>query len=201
MATNPPIEFVSGQRGMGKTTYIRTRILNVEPRFLVYDHMAEFYTQGDGMVVYSAKDAISYIKQHPDGLMRLYFVPANPSEEEFRIVCRIPFAYPGLTVVVDELDNFATAAWPPEEFRKLIHFGRHAECGFVGASRRPADVSRAFTSQAQRFVIFRQTEPRDLVYLRSILGDRVLKVKELPPLHYLAFEGDRVLAGTVNPAQ
>lgn len=189
-----------GQRGSGKTTYIRTRVLAVEPRLLVYDHMAEFYDRvGGAHVVYDLPGALAYMKQHRTGISRLFVVPTKPTIEEFRLLCRIPFAYPGTVLVCDEIDQFAQSTWPPEEFRRLVHFGRHVDCGFVGASRRPADVSRAFTSQARRFVCFRQTEPKDLTFWRSIVGGEADKLKDLPPLTYLAFEGGRTMRGTVNP--
>jgi hypothetical protein len=184
---------------MGKSTYVRTHVLDREPRFLCYDHMGEFFGSGNGTVVYSVADTIDFFSSHRSGVARCYLVSAHPSMEEFRLVCKVPFAFPGMTIILDELDQFAGPMFPPEEFTRLVHFGRHADAAVVGVARRPADLARAFTSQAQRFVVFRQTEPKDITYLRSILGPQVEKVKELPALEYLAFEGGHVFRGRVKP--
>jgi hypothetical protein len=194
------LEFVSGQRGTGKTTYIRERILAREPRLFIYDHMAEFNEPGFA-TFYKLDQAIDFMDQNRSGLCRLTYKSLEPSPEEFATICRVPFCIPDLVIVVDELDTFAGAVTPrpPDEFRQLVHFGRHVGCGIVGASRRPADVSRAFTSQAKRYVCFRQTEPSDLRFLRSVLGPEADRIKDLPPLHYLAFEDGRRFAGIVDP--
>lgn len=195
------VEFVCGQRGTGKTLYIRSHILAREPRFLVYDHMAEFAKSLECQRVYSVEECLDYLSRNCRGFCRCVLVPLKPSAEEFRLVCRIPFAYQDLLFVCDEIDQWAGAVrpWPPEEFRRLIHFGRHARCGFVGAARRPADVSRAFTSQARRYTLFRQTEPSDLRFLRSVLGPRAEEAKDLPFLHYLAWEDGKWKKGMVCP--
>jgi hypothetical protein len=194
-------EFVCGQRGCGKTTYIKRRILSVETRVLIYDHMAEFRGFQGYDTVDTLEACIDYVRDHPRGLCRVVYSTLKASPEEFALTCKIPFTPSGrgIVFVCDELDQFAGPNWPPDEFRNLVHFGRHAGSSFVGASRRPANVSRDFTSQAKRYVCFRITEPVDLRFLRSVVGDKVLECKDLPPLHYFAFEEGKILRGVVSP--
>lgn len=184
-------EFISGQRGMGKTSYVKEEILPIESRCLVYDHMAEF-TNIRGYSYFNDWDKLcDFIKRNANGLCRAVYIPVEASPEEFDLVCRLPFATKGLTLVTDEIDQYATATSIPIEFKRLIHFGRHYGSRFIGCSRRPADVARAFTSQAYRFVCFRQSEPRDIAYLKSFCGDRAEEIQNLEPLHYLLFEQNK----------
>lgn len=194
--------FVCGVTGSGKTTWIR-RELETIPRLLVYDHMAEFPALTACTYVHTVTDALAFLKRHKTGFARCALVPAANAATLFPLVCRIPFAVPGLTVVFDELDTFAGAVRPPTplEFQRLTHFGRHFGCSVIGASRRPADVSRAFTSQCRRIVCFRVTEPADLKFLRATVGDAALRLPDLPDLAYLRFEGHELVEeGTVDPA-
>lgn len=188
-------EFVCGQRGQGKTTYIKRKILYMEPRILIYDHMAEFRGLKGLETVNTVEECILYLKGHQTGFCRVVLSTTTANPEEFDLVCKIPFAFKDIVFVCDEIDTFAGAIWPPENFKKLIHFGRHAGCSFVGIARRPANVARDFTSQAKRYTCFRQTEPADLKFLRSVVGPRAEDLRNLPPYHYLAFEDGKILKG------
>ena len=192
---------MSGQRGTGKTTFIRQHILARATRFLVFDHMAEFSELEGAEVVWTLEDAIRFLRKNRVGLARCVVVPGDRDRARFDLFCRAPFAIPDLTLVCDELDAYAGAVRPPPppDFTRMIHFGRHFGCSFVGASRRPADVSRAFTSQATRIVCFRQTEPNDIRYLRSILGDQVEELKTLEPLSYMSWHDGQLERGQVTP--
>jgi hypothetical protein len=191
-------EFVCGQTGMGKTSYIKREILPNETRCLVYDHMAE-YTSIPGYSYFSDWDKlVSYLERNQKGFCRAIYIPLEASEDEFALVCRVPFATQGLTIVTDELDQYATPISFPVEFKRIIHFGRHFGTRFVGGARRASDVARAFTSQCYKIVAFRQSEPRDIVYLRSIVGDDAQRLPDLEPLHYLSFEQGNITEGEIN---
>jgi hypothetical protein len=197
-----PIYLVTGRRGTGKTTWIRRRILERAPRLFVFDHMAQLGDTPGAHVTHQLDQAILHLaKAPPGGLARVVYQPLT-SDPQFPRVCRVPFAVPDLVLVIDELDTFAGSVQPPapEEFRRLVHFSRHVRCSIVGASRRPKDVSRLFTSQAE-LVCFQQSEPADLTWLRSMLGQAADEIPRLPELHFRRFDvaGRLVESGIVSP--
>jgi DNA helicase HerA-like ATPase len=55
----------------------------------------------------------------------------------------------------------------------LIRYGRHQDVELIGISRRPAEVNRDLTANANEIYIFRTHEPRDIAYFREILGSDV----------------------------
>lgn len=196
------IEFICGQRGTGKTKYLVTRVLTQEPRLLVYDHMAELVGRAPMTVTHTLEDTIEAVHRSPRGFCRVCYVPAaGASPEEFGVVSAIPFSVRDLVLVVDEVDQLAGTQQnlPPQEFKRLIHFGRHFGASIVACARRAADVTRALTSQARRVVVFAQSEPADIKYLSSLCGKRAKEAVELPDLSYLAFEGRIVTRGKVDP--
>lgn len=194
------VTFVCGQRGTGKTTWIKRQVLELEARLFVFDHMAEFTEVAGADYQHELQDSILFLRRNANGFARSVLVPLEAGPEVFAVACRVPFAIRDLTMVVDEIDTYAGAVRPPSpvEFTRLVNFGRHFGCSLVCASRRPADVSRALTSQARRIVAFRQTEPKDVAYLRSLVGDGASAIPDLPDLHYLAFEGGSVTRGVVE---
>jgi hypothetical protein len=190
--------FVCGQTGMGKTSYIKQQILPGENRCLVYDHMAEYSSIPGYSYFFDWDKLCDYYARNQRGFARAIFRPVEASLEQFSLVCRLPFATQGLTIVTDELDQYATPISFPNEFKRVIHFGRHFGTRFIGGARRASDVARAFTSQCYKLVCFRQSEPRDIVYLRSIVGDDAERLPDLEPLHYLAFEAGNVTEGFIS---
>jgi len=174
------------------------------PRLFVFDHVAEFGNTPGATVFYRLDQVILALSPVRGGLGRFVYVPTGQvTPALFALACRVPFAVRDLCMVVDEIDSLAGSVVPPppEEFRRLIHFGRHIGCSFIAASRRPADVPRLLSSQATRFICFSQTEPSDLRWLRSVVGPRADELPALPDLHYLEFDMQtrQVTAGRVTP--
>ena len=180
--------FVAGQTGMGKTLWLRAHLATL-PRFIVYDHMAELGDAAGARVVFKLRDALDHVQANGTGFLRLVYQEI-PSPRTFDFFCRLALLAGDLVLIVDELDQFAGSVrpLPSTPFLNVIHRGRHRGIGVVGASRRAAEVSRTFTSQCRRFVVFRTTEPNDLGYLRSIVGPPVMGARSLEPLTYLDFD-------------
>jgi len=180
--------FIAGQTGMGKTLWLRAHLASI-PRFIVYDHMAELGGIAGARTVYTLAEALAYVQANRSGMLRLVYQEI-PTPASFDFICRLALLAGDLYVVVDELDQFAGSLRPAPSaaFLNTIHRGRHRGVAVIGASRRAAEVARTFTSQCRRFIIFRTTEPNDLKYLRSIVGDPVLAARTLDPLTYLDFD-------------
>ncbi|NVM23722.1 MAG: hypothetical protein HWN68_18330 [Desulfobacterales bacterium] len=158
------IIFVSGQRGSGKTTWIKSHLRDLN-RYLLYDTLGEYEAPTRFLDIESL---LEYCKAKREGFFEVVFDP--PNDEDFPVFCRIALAVRRIYVVIEEMDLFSKPSETPIELQRLIKYGRHYEINIIGVSRRPAEVSRLFTSQATRFILFKQIEPRDIAYFRSIIG-------------------------------
>lgn len=96
----------------------------------------------------------------------------------------------GLLVLLEEADLIARPGQEPPVFQDLVARGRHAGIELVAVSRRPAEVSRLITSQAEYFYVFRTQEPRDVVYLRGYIGEAAAgAAQQLSAFRYVAWRG------------
>ena len=74
-------------------------------------------------------------------------------------------------LVVDDCETFFRNAGADALADTLAARGRHIGVSIITTSRRPAEVSRLLTSQANAIVCFNTTERRDVEYLGWLIGD------------------------------
>jgi len=174
--------FVSGQRGSGKSYWVQNFISKLS-RFLIYDTLGEY----EGAPRFEEiEDLLDYCERSGGGFLEAIYDPLNPQDDlNFSLFCRIARALGNIYVIIEEFDLFATPFSIPLELQALIKYGRHRGVNVLGVSRRPAEVSRLFTSQATRFILFRQIEPRDVQYFRSIVGTSADMLPTLEPYYFL----------------
>jgi hypothetical protein len=64
--------------------------------------------------------------------------------------------------------------WSPDStFIDIVNFGRNRGISMICVAKRPAQVTRDLTSQADVIISFRQDEPRDIQYLKDFCGPGV----------------------------
>lgn len=176
------IIFVSGQRGGGKSYWVK-KLARSLPRCVILDPLGEYkadqyFTDIHEFVNFLQRDLLK---------PRLYTVSFNPVDigEDLDYFCRAILARGDIYLILEELDQLSTPYATPPELAKLIKYGRHYGIQIVGVSRRPAEVSRLFTSQATRFICFGQVEPNDIKYWRSIIGSAADQLPSMPDYCYL----------------
>ena len=160
------IIFVSGQRGSGKTYWVKDHLKGLT-RYLLYDTMGEYES---GPHFEEIEELIDFLVPYENGggFFEVVFDPIEHSD--FETFCEVALALGNVYVVIEEIDQFATPYQTPIALQKMIKYGRHRGVNVLGVSRRPSEVSRLFTSQTTRFIIFRMFEPRDITYYKSIIG-------------------------------
>lgn len=185
--------FISGQRGSGKSYWTKQFIRSL-PRAVIYDPLGEYradhyFTESDELVEFLENDG-----------GRFYTISFNPVDDDVEYLCRAALARGDLHVVFEEIDTLSTPYSTPYHLSRLIKYGRHYGIQLAGVSRRPAEVSRLFTSQASRFVIFPQVEPNDIKYWRSVIGAAADGLPSMPAYHYLDVDfNENPLNTAVNP--
>ncbi len=211
MSTQPPVRFLCGIRGYGKSTMAR-HLVTGAPRLLAYDPFGEH----DALALDFA-DLVDFLDYAPSLAGFRVSLREAGHEADF---CGLALAVArelqreqppgGLTVLLEEADLIARPGQEPPVFQDLIARGRHDGIELVAVSRRPAEVSRLITSQAEFFYVFRTQEPRDVTYLRGYIGEAAAgAVQQLPKFRYVAWSGGtwaecdspgpgRVRAGTAS---
>jgi hypothetical protein len=178
------IAVIFGKRGSGKTVKARNLVAGRD-RVLFYDTLCHDYH--DGVVCDSLGELRAFWLKVYRGSFRIIYRPVDP-EGDFAAVCKLVYAAGDMAFVVEEVDIFFRGGVTCPEFRHIIQRGRHEGIELVGVTQRPRGFGRLFTSQAERFYVFRATEPVDLDYFRDRLGEKVAAVlPELEQYHYVRY--------------
>jgi hypothetical protein len=187
------VSVVTGQRGCGKSTYIRKKIQGFS-RVLIYDLLGEFEP-----TVFDLNSFFAEVKKkNREQFFYISYFNPKSNEEDFYFVCKTINKMHNVIFVLDELDYFCSATYCPPNFAEIIKRGRHQELGVLAATRRPHEIPRLVTSQVTEFVTFRHVEPRDLAYLKDICGFDEDQVKALPNYHYLEWKEGTITEGVTE---
>ena len=156
------------------------------PRCLIYDSLGEYQVDRR---IYDLPELCDFFidDERSPKFFRIAY-DTHLVQEHFPDFCRLVLARGNIHLIIEELDLFSSPYNTDPEFLKLLKYGRHYGVQIIGVSRRPAEVSRAFTSAATRYIIFTQHEPRDLQYFRSIIGKTADQINTLPKYHHLSVD-------------
>jgi hypothetical protein len=158
---------VVGRKGSGKSTRVHD-LLRYCPRFVVFDVMGEHAAQ-DGNQLESLASLARFLKwSREEQMFAATYVPSGELDEEIEEVSRLVYARGHLCFVCEEIPLYAQAGYMPPLLGKLVRTGRHQQIDIVWTAQRAAEVPRTVTSLTDLWVLFSQTEPRDL----SALADR-----------------------------
>jgi hypothetical protein len=173
---------ITGQRGQGKTTYIKDQI-SLFDRVIIFDLLGEF-TYFD--TAYDLREFFEILSEVKDeNFFVLNFYNPKNSEEDFHVVCEAVNRLKDVTLVVDEIDYFCSTHSIPKQFDEIVKRGRHQALQLIVATRRPHEIPPIIRSQVSQLITFRHIEPRDLEYLRSIIEIPEEEISKLPEFHYV----------------
>lgn len=184
---------ITGQRGTGKTTYIKNCLRGMD-RIIIFDLLGEF--DPNVFTMRRFFEQLSQDRKNPFFVLS-YFNPRN-SEDDFELICKAVNRMSNIILVIDELDYFCSPTSCPDVFAEIIKRGRHQEIGVICATRRPHEIPRLVTSQVTELVTFRHVEPRDLAYLKDIGNFEPEEVQKLPDFSYLKWNQGEVERGEVS---
>jgi hypothetical protein len=159
---------VFGHRGSGKTTWLIKNIDNYQPFVLVdplYD--PKFKT----LNLYAIKSPDEALQLFQRGQPRRVYI--SPNLETFDFFCGLILAKGDMTLIVDEVDNYATSYFISSYFKKILKIGRHRNVSLITVSRRPKEMNPLIRSQAKRFIVF-PLGGEDLKALESYLSKTII---------------------------
>lgn len=157
---------IFGRKGSGKTNLARSVLLE-QRRVLVVDSIGEY----EGCQIYNPEDLADYLNARGEGPFRVSYrdkgLDGREMDVKFRMIqdvrrCWIGFEEAGKWI--GPSSGFPEARWFP-------NYGRHNAISMLFVARRPTEISRDVTANADAVICFQFHEPRDLQYIREIGGD------------------------------
>jgi len=159
---------VIGRKGSGKSTYVRG-LVRYCPRFAVFDVMGEHASPDAKNRFEKPAQLEQFLKwSRQQATFACAYMPTGDLEEEIEEVSLLVYARGNLCFVCEEVPLYTQAGYMPPLFGKLIRTGRHREIDICWTAQRAAEVPKTLTALTDVWVLFSQTEPRDL----SALADR-----------------------------
>lgn len=186
------ITVILGKRGSGKSTLARDLLRAAPERVIIVDTLGE---HGKGRtIVRSVAELFAAIKRRAFNVA----VQFENAEEGFTWACRVAYAAGGLTLFIDEIDFYIKANYAPEPFSMLVRYGRHKSVEMICIARRPPDLWRNLTANADGIYCFRTIEPRDLKYLGEFIPGAAVSLPALKPFHYVCYYNGEIAGGKVE---
>ena len=181
------IILIFGKRGSGKTTLMK-KLIEDQTRLIIYDPMWE-YSDATLKIFQNQMDLIKFLKKRGDTLFRIVYQPQQPTQE-FNFVCQLVYCLYDVIFACEEIDLGTSHNYTPPPLERIICQGRHKGISLYATTRRPPEVPKLLTSQANKLYVFKMHEPKDLAYFKEIMGDQAEKIKELKPYQYLFYDVD-----------
>jgi hypothetical protein len=159
---------IVGRKGSGKSSRLR-ELLRYCPRFVGFDPMGEHAPQDGKNRFESPAQLARFLKwsREKETFAGVY-VPSGELDEEIEEVSRLIYARGHLCFACEEVPLYTQAGYMPPLLGKLVRTGRHQQIDLVSTAQRAAEVPRMLTALTDVWILFSQTEPRDL----SALADR-----------------------------
>lgn len=187
---------ITGQRGQGKTTFIKNQI-GVYNRVVLFDLLGEFTYYDTAFNLRDFFEMLSASKE--ENFFNLNYFNPKTSEEDFQVVCEAINRLHDIMFVVDEIDYFCSTHSIPKQFDEIVKRGRHQGLNLIVATRRPHEIPVIIRSQVTSLITFKHIEPRDLEYLGSIIDLPVDEISKLKKFYYIKWTVDEgVLQGKVE---
>lgn len=183
MRDDAPVVFICGKRGHGKSTRLRARIWNA-PRVVAWDpHCNRRRPRGQLELehrFFDAEEAAAWIRANPaPHVLRVALHSWDP--DDFGILAEALLDSGGDAILaVDEAQTLNDSEWWEWMLANGRHFGIEIDC----SARRPAEVVRLATSQAEIVEAFRTDEEADLRALRGRFGSRTNGLARLPKFEF-----------------
>jgi len=170
MTDEKKVILVIGKRGCGKS-YLVKKMIAAERRLFVWDLMSE-YNLGVTFGPENMREFTWFWQKFYKRDFRIVYRPIRPQAEIVQIADLV-YELGGLTFVVEEIDAICTSYSMPEEFSSIIQRGRHKDIRLIGVTPAPFGIHRDLTRQAKEIYVFNTNEPKDITYLKDLLGSEI----------------------------
>lgn len=173
---HPYSDFASiiGVKKGGKTTYTR-ELAKYLPKKLIIDPTYQLGSLG-------------YCVHYPERLGAAFnqwrsvvYQPKTENKEAWEKVFKTCLRFANYTLVVDEIDQFASSKrYISNDVKIIVVRGRAQGIGLIVNTRRPSDIHKDIRANSDHVVVFRTVEAMDLKYVSQWIGINEIEIKQLP---------------------
>lgn len=184
---------VMGQSGTGKGLWVKRQLKLLKPdRILILDPQDEY---GDFASPFTnAADLAKMVVSAGDtGPFRVRYVfPKSSNADHFKRVfdlsCQLAYLARNCVFLPEELSNFTTPTVAPPLWKRMCNSGRHEGVHVIGVSQYPAQIDKAFLSNATLIHVgfLGEESHRKAVAARMDIQQEV--IRDLPDLTFLEWE-------------
>ena len=185
---------VFGRKGSGKSYRIHRLIEQIPTsrRVMIWDPVSEYAGRAAEDPILHAQlfgDVHQMLQEAAKGGLAQRVVMQAP-RGQFDVFCTFCYRAGNMAVVVDEVNLFCKPGQCPAPLLELLRIGRHASVDLIFAARRPAEVARDLTAQADRIEAYKTIEPNDLKWFSDVCGKSFAdSLPNLPEFQSSTFTG------------
>lgn len=202
MSLQNVIAGISGQKGHGKSTYLRELVAE-EKSLVVIDTLGEHREWCPECPGRSIAEQVEMLAEPPDAFRWSFMLAPDKAEEHLDWLAKAAYRAGDMTFVLEETDYFSSANSDAEGVDLLTRYGRHRGINLIWVTRNMAHISRQLTSQTDAFVLFRQSEPIYIDTLaKRVSPEAAAEVSQLPKYEYLIVPKSveaPIIRGRTNP--
>src|SRR2546425_2137490 len=170
-----------GRKGSGKST-IAKRILQRSGRLFIFDTMGEHrWAPNVCRDLGEAQELLAWAEMQETFAGR--YLPEGDIQEDFTFLAEMVYGQGHVLFAVEEIPLLCSASYLPPELGQLVRLGRHRSLSFLWTAQRAAEVSRTLTAMTDVFILFSNTEPRDLDAIADRCGIAIAEKVSRLPLH------------------
>lgn len=181
---------IFGMRGAGKSTLCR-KIQNFYPNIFIFDTLGE-YSESDGHIFY---DYISFSEfviktQNQTGIRAIiqFDIEESNQTEIFDEFIRLLYYRGECTVVIEEVQNFASVYKIPPFLKQASLTGRHRGVNFITTTQRIAEIHKSLLSQCHHLFSGYTDSPNDKRTLKEY-GFNISEIEYLDQFIFLWKQG------------
>lgn len=191
-----PLITVFGVRGSGKTTLIAGQIPDMKKPVVIIDVLGNEKFDFEGAVhVSETSQAIEEIAKSFEDPDHSQIIVLRTSDYNAAVdwISSALWTSKGGTLVIDEGDAFDIPEAPC--FDEIIRYGRNRGVSIIVGCRRPAEISKNITANANKIYCFITHEPNDLKYFTPVFGEKADELLSLPQFHGIFIDYDKGMIG------
>jgi len=185
---------IFGMRGAGKSTLCR-KIQNFYPNIFIFDTLGE-YTENDGIIFYDYVSFSDYVikSQNINGIRAIvqFDIEDSNNQEIFDEYIKLLYYRGECTIVIEEVQNFASVYKIPPFLKQASLTGRHRGINFITTTQRIAEIHKSLLSQCHHLFSGYTDSPNDKRTLKEY-GFNIGEIENLNQFIFLWKQGRDIL--------
>jgi len=178
---------ICGKRRSGKTFFLRHFLLPKLPRAIIWDYNYEYENLKNSIVVHNTSQILQLVQKY----RFIIFRPILKTEDVFLQFCDACYKTVNNTVIIEEVERYATSWNIPLSLKMIVDTGRHRGLGLICTMRRTMRTHPDIIFNADLIFAFHQHRPQDLDYLAQVMNPEVVYKLPKLPLYFFVVYDDR----------